>query len=196
MAVGDHYMLQDLQTYLGVGVINTWHYFHFSGGGAAADLVSLYSTTIMQDLISIQVNNVTHVALQAINLDDLTDYNLTPLVTGNIGAGGSDALPPFVAWGFRLIRASRGHHHGAKRVVGVEEGNQVDGVATSAFLPTLQDVADRMGAPISGGGVTYHPQIYRAPNTIKPGYNNAADYFDISGGLYTGIVTQNSRKFK
>jgi len=145
-------------------------------------------------MIDIQSAALEHLSIDVINLDNFSDYFNLGLNADNVGVATGDYLPPFCTWTFRLTRVERGHHHGRKAVSGVAEGQQENGQPNSGTVASVNQLANTLASPIFYGGNYFSPLIYRAPNSIKPGYDNAAAYYSVGGGFFVRISTQNSRK--
>lgn len=196
MALGDHYQFIDRQTYnTVVPVYNVYWFEQVLGTGTASDLISAWLFYYLPAIVGIQTAVVTHLEVAAINVDNVADYASYAVTTGNVGTLGSHGLPPFVCWTFRLNRTERGHHNGYKRICGVDEGWQEEGIEEN-LTSALQTVAGIMGAQLNpGNGNKWNPMIHRAANTIKPTYNNPEAFFNVGTCAYVGITSQNSRKY-
>jgi len=111
-------------------------------------------------------------------------------ITGGVSG---DGLPPFTCWDFTLMRGGVGERNGYKRIAGISENHQVNGVAVPAVVPSLTAFANAMGALLNVGLAGLAPVIRRTRRNhavLSP-----VEYWDISGCLYARIGTQNSRKF-
>jgi hypothetical protein len=194
MASGDHYQLLDRQVMNDKVIFNAFHYLQTAGSGGAEECALAYIDYVLPDMIVIQSTALEHLYIEVINLDNVTDYSTVDLTTGNVGTASGDYLPPFVTWTFKMTRVERGHHNGRKSVSGVTEGQQENGQPNSGTVASVNALANTMASPIFYGGSYWSPQIYRAPNSIKPDYTNAAAYYSIGGGFFVGISSQNSRK--
>ena len=196
MALGDRYRLDDLQTYLSQGCLNIYFYKWISGsGGGAADLIAAWEDAMLDPITDIQVASLTHVAIQSINVDDVTDYGLDVPVTNNVGNNSGQGMPPFVCWAFRYNRATRAVRNGQKRIPGVPESGVEDGVASSGSLDALAGVATAMaGTLVSDALCHYEPRIMRRVFDPGTGITTYTD-FPISGVIYTRVSSQNTRKF-
>lgn len=194
MASTNHYQLLDRQVMNDINIYNAYHYLQTAGSGGAEECARAFVDYMLPDLIAVQSSALTHLSIDVINLDNTADYSLFGLTEDNVGLNTGSYLSPFVCWAFKLTRTERGHHHGAKRIAGITESNQVDGVAESAALTALNTLASTMASPTFYGGNYFSPLIFRAPNSIKPGYDNAVDYFPVGSAFYVKISTQSSRK--
>jgi hypothetical protein len=194
MATGDHFETIDWQYIQGKDCFNVFHWLQTSGSGGAAELNSAFKDYILPPVIAVQSADVTHLSLLSTNYDDFADYNFVALTADNVGQEGGTSLPAFNGWTFRMVRSERGHHHGRKNFTGIASGDQEDGSAVSGLASGLVAVATALAGPIFYGGNYWSPQIMRAPNTIKPDYNNARAFYSVGSAAYVGISTQSSRK--
>lgn len=126
------------------------------------------------------------------------------------GAVVGEKLPPFAAFGFSQPSSIRGVRRGQKRLPGVAETQQADGVFTGGVFAQMQSVAEDLGLPIAvpvaaGLEATLFPVIvkrvketdpetgkvtYRLPETVL----EATWYPAESWVPYENVTTQNSRK--
>jgi hypothetical protein len=194
MASGDYLQLVDWQSIQGVDCFNVYHYYQSAGSVGAQYLNAAFLTEVLPSVISVQSSDVTHHSLLATNYDDFADYYFSALTSDNVGLEGTSSLPAFVGWTYRYIRAERGHHHGRKCIPGIATGDQVDGEAVSGLATALGNLGTVLGDDISFSGSTFSPRIMRAPNTIKPSYDNARNFYPVNGVVYVRISSQNSRK--
>lgn len=191
MAVGNRYQLIDFQTYVGNDILNVYYYRQVAGTHTAAvELVDLFVSSVLPFITAVQHEAVTHISIGAKNLDVPTDFNLTPLVTGNVGQVTGQGLPPFVAWAFRLVRTQTDIHNGAKRIVGVAEGWQANGVADSTVVSALNDLAEAMALTLDN----FEPRIMRKLLDSE-GHLIGYEDFPMGAGQYVRISSQNTRKF-
>lgn len=127
-------------------------------------------------------------------------YDPTPVA----GTQGTDALPPYVAFKFRFNRPNTLVRYGWKRLCGVPEGANVDGLVDGAWRITNQPnlVAGFMGesvgwygeAPSAPGYTTLSPVIVRATwngDEVRP--VELVEPLGVS--FITTLGTQNTRKF-
>lgn len=106
------------------------------------------------------------------------------------GTVSGDCLPPFSAWSFIYNRASRESRNGWKRLAGVPESMQSNGVATSGALADLADSAIILGRNVTSDTNAYRPVIWRGP---RPGLSVGVG-FVVASVSYHSLGTQNSRK--
>lgn len=171
--------------------------FWYENIGIAHDAVyaaELFSDTVLSDQVAIMSAAVKFVALQCVNLDDPLDYTYVSPMDPSAGNRSGDCLPPFVAWAFRLNRASRASRNGQKRIGGVAEPDQVNGVPVEGIVTLLNAFATTLATNLNGtGGEVYAPRICRRPAPGAP--LSASVFFPIQSATFTRISSQNSRKF-
>lgn len=194
MAVDDKYLLKDKQTFRAQQVINTYYFVQTAGAGTADALVAAFKADMLPELIAVQSTFLTHESIEVINLDDPTDFYEEALSASNVGTVSGEMAPVFVAWGYRLLRASRLSRNGYKRIAGVGEADLGDGDAASAALTRLNALATVMGGTITDTvtSSTWKPVIMSrsgvAPNIVYTPN-------DVSGAEYISVTSQNSRKY-
>ena len=129
--------------------------------------------------------------IDVINLDDPSDFGTTVVLawSGNIIG---DAMPPFVAWRFKLLREDRTFRPGRKAYGLVSEGSVQDGVAIAGILPTLNLVATGLESTLVTpvGASSLIPVMARE----IPGGGTSA-WTGVTGALYVEVSSQNTRKF-
>jgi len=151
-----------------------------------------FQDIVLPPVTDIQCVDVSHVGLFLENLsngvDILEDTSGFP-VPG--GVSEVSCMPPFVSYGFQLVRESRVTRPGYKRFAGVPEEWVTDGVY-SAGTEALEAVEEALGADFLAGIAHY-----AAPVIVKRPFEVPAvtyEYSDLSAGLFKGIGTQNTRK--
>jgi hypothetical protein len=109
------------------------------------------------------------------------------------GTNGGDCLPPYASWDFTLVRAGVGERNGYKRIAGVGEGNQTNGVANTGIVTALDTAAAAMLSLLVVGDDGLTPVIRRTRVNKFP--QNPPIYYTMSDVNYSKIGTQNSRKY-
>jgi len=198
MASGHRFELLDGQNYGAGGTdsINPYFYVQDTGTGhGAQNLLNEWIATVLPKILAVQSGVMIHGIVACRNLDVPTDYASTVLAANNVGVRGGECLPPFVAWYLRYGRTRTDMNHGGKRIAGISENDQANGVIVTVNLGTaMTDLAGILGwtlAPAAGG--TFRPVIMRrllGPTGALIGYQA----FDTNGVSYVRISTQNSRK--
>lgn len=188
-------MVKDNQTYLDQNCLNVFFYECVAGGTADSEaLASLIRDNIVNNLVDIQNEGVVHRNIYVENLDDYTDFFTLTLTTGNVGTISGQGLPPYAAWSFILERASRLVRNGHKRIVGVSEASQSNGLPISGILSLLADTGTALAASFADSDDNiYVPRI--AHRTVVPHVSTTYLLYPIASASFTAIGTQNSRKF-
>lgn len=209
MAINDLYRVTLIQTYDldGPECRNVFYYKQITPGGVSegADaLLAAFQTGLYPDIDAIQNVVINTREIRVENIVAGFDNAVATFGVGTeVGQRGGECLPPYAAWAFKLHRLSTAVRNGQKRFAGVSESDQVNGIATGTIIPLLNACASSLDK-ILGGPVpdtaTYQPRIFRAareedtiPAKIIPALLQAD--FDIADASFTGVSTQNSRKF-
>lgn len=194
MAVGDFYLLYDLQTIQGQDITNVYTFqqvltYSPVGINHADDLANQFIADWIPIIAALQSEQVNHTLVSCGAVGSFTDFSA--VVSDVAGAVSGGCLPSFAAWGFKLQRTTRETRHGSKRLAGVAEAWQQNGVADTPAATAIADVEVLYGEYIEIGGL---PSF--AP--IIMGFSEGSDAPDIAnivkGGLYRGITTQKSRQ--
>lgn len=164
-------------------------------------LAAVFKVQIPNSLLSIQSDQLTHIETEIINHTDLTNYGT--FTNGDTGSLTDPAiLPPFVAFGIKLLRSSRDMRNGAKRIAGMQENYQDDGFLEPGILATVASAVGGMDTTLVESIRNYFPVIVRnrptpSDPTIDPDDTSTWRYTFVSGVVVrTVVTTQNSRKFK
>jgi len=164
-------------------------------------LANAFRVSVANPLLAIQTDQLTHIETEIINHSDLSNYGT--FSNGNSGDLTDPAiLPPFVAFGIRLLRSSRDMRNGAKRIAGMQENYQDDGFLEAGVLATVASAVSGMGDNLVESIRNYVPIIVRNRPTaddplIDPDDTSTWRYSFVSGvQVRTIVTTQNSRKFK
>lgn len=192
MAVGDLYQLKAVQlnTPDTQEHMNVYHYLQTAGAASDADDLALnWAIDVMPGLLAIQSNRITYVRIEVENLNSPTDFYTAALSTSNVGTRTGEMLPQFVNWAFRLNRATTLVRHGQKRIMGVAEGDQSNGIEAAGIVAALNNAAAALGGVVADaiGGV-WTPRIARIAPPAAP------SSFPIQNAQYVRISTQNTRK--
>lgn len=139
------------QTYAGQETVNRWNYvssgtpasvslsfalINAMGGiyDAAGTPVGYPATRIMKLLAACQSSGVTFDLLYARDVYSTTDFYESPFVQPLVGAKSGEAMPPFVAFGYRTNRVRTDVRRGTKRFVGLLES---DNASLGTLLPAF-----------------------------------------------------------
>lgn len=165
MALADIYQLTLTQRYGTVGEeLNMVFFYNKNGSGeTAADLAEAFKQSggVLDAINLIQSSAVNNVRTRTINLGDLGDFDESA-ATG-VGGQGPDCLPEHSAFGMTLKLDTRAIHPGSKRIPGVSESVQTQGLITDATeITNLNVLAALLAADIEGADTA----IYR-PIVVK-----------------------------
>lgn len=195
MAIGDYYRLIDYQTIQGQQIVNLYDYqqtaiYTPTGFNEADDLITAFNNQTLAVIITLQSEQVAHTLLVCGAFGSFTDFSsqVPDSTPGEVSGG---CLPSFAAWGFKLQRTTRETRHGSKRIAGVAEAWQQNGVADSPAATALAQVELALGTPLTVDDTDiFTPVILHLdPETHLPTVSNV-----VKGGLYRGITTQKSRQ--
>lgn len=189
--------ITDRQTLLGQVVLNVYFYqlqdTGTFGDGYLDDIAAHFVEAVITPVTALQINVLEHTELFLENLTnglDILTYDTDFPIEGSVS--GEDVMPPFVSYGFQLIRESRATRNGYKRFAGVPE-NMVDSGVYVGSPTLISDVETGLAADIVSGLATLcHPVIVRHPidvPLISPVFSN------VGASLFRGIGSQNTRKF-
>lgn len=196
MAATNLYLLLDLQNYAG-GIgdnMNAYCYLQTAGAGDWNDLNLAWITTVLPAVLAIQSAAVQHMSLETTNLNDPADFGTAGYAGAQVGGRGGDGISAFVNWAFQYTRTTRAVRNGAKRIMGVAEPDQANGVAVGGIVALLNAAAVAFNTTLTDlSGNAWSPRILRRANLAHvPPVLQAS--FPISGVQYTRISTQNTRK--
>lgn len=180
MAVaGDLFILEDRQTLLGQEVLNVYTY-RWTGAldpsfdTASEQLATLFESQVLPAILAVQSSDVEHTSIKVINQFDPTDFAIVAVSeTGDIPSATSELLPPANAVAFQLSSSTRAVRSGAKRIAGIPEGVQIDGVITDIdYTLDLTTLAGQLGGIIFTTETipqpAYQPIIVKRVKTTTP----------------------------
>lgn len=195
MASGDRYQITDVQALLAQQCLNVYYYKAVSGSTLTAlTAATAFVTTLLPLILIVQSGQVTHAGINVINLDDPDDFLNMPLTTDNTGGRAGDVLPPYCCWAFRWNRSSRSVRNGQKRIPGIAESDNADGIAAAGIAADLGNLAAGMAGVLDDGlSDQFEPRIVH--KTIVGGVVTGYVDYGVSSVEYTRISTQNTRKF-
>lgn len=155
------------------------------------ELDTSFRANVLPPLLAVLANQYSAIRIEYFNVTDGVGYKDSPIIPAQVGGGGGAAEPGFVAWSFKYQRASIGKRSGGKRFGPISDGNVSDGQAVPAELTVLNALADALAAPLPLLLVdTWFPEILeRKPAGVYPWTSHP-----ISGVIYQGVSSQNSRK--
>jgi len=213
MAVGDVYEVVDVQTLQDQEIQNVYFYRQVNAfvplaGSMAQAIADEFVETLVPVIASVQAPDLIHTEVRVRNLFNGVDA--ATAVAGVIGGwvSGSDFLPSFAAWGLRMTTANASVRDGAKRIAGIPEIAQTDGVPIPEAIDGLNLVADALAEPITGGliiedDILFPVIVKRVRTGVSPDYEYRLP--ENTGELVFGtvletlvklfITSQISRKF-
>jgi len=195
MASGNRYQLTLNGTLLGEPCANVFYYKASGGAAIASDLTAAWDTAVRTDWTAVTSVEYTFVNLVAINMDNLADFAFDPYPGSITGGVSGECLPRANAWTFQYVRATRASRHGWKRVGGVPESQQNNGVATAGAVTLLNTLATTLFTNLTAVGTTFTPVIFRYYSVPFDPLNPVVlDDFPVASVDYRYIGTQNSRK--
>lgn len=173
------------QTFAGQQVINRFNYIQTGTPAAVSPSFGLVAALgaipdagvypplgLMAGIAFVQVSDVNFVSISAKNLYSVTDFYQTPFTVPLAGGAGAEGLPPTNATGFRTNRTRLDIRRGFKRLAGVPEAVQTNGVFTPAHLLVLDDVAGIMSDVLEyddeGNTLVYTPCILKRDKQAHP----------------------------
>lgn len=156
MAVGDVYEVTDVQEMQGQQCLNVYFYRQAAAfvpleGTIAQALADEWNEAVLPAIVNTQANEVLHVETRVRNLFNPLDAGAA--ISGVNGAfeSLSEAMTSFDAYGMTLMHDNPTIRPGGKRLAGVPESGQVNGVPTPTAIGFLETAADALAAPITGG---------------------------------------------
>lgn len=192
MATDDLYHVRFLETFLGKNVETTYFIEQTVGTGNAENLKTGFRAVVIPLILAVQVSEVASDQVIVVNLDDVTDFGVFGVAAAGAGSRVGDSLPPFATWSFVFGTTNRLLRSGSKRVPGVAEGDQVDGLADGTIVTALATLADAYFSGFVDGVNQYEFRLHTEGNVATSGAPLTVPLASVS---YSHIGTQNSRKF-
>lgn len=200
MASTNRYELKLRSIYGSYECFNVFHYKQTSGTGGALELASSFEMQVLDDLKGITLTTVSYPDIEVVNLDDPTDFCVYSTITHTAGTRSGDGLPAFVAWGFRLNRATREVRNGYKRFVGVSETDQAGGSSVAGIQSALDAVELALSTALThaGTGSSWDLVIMRVTRNPEDPELPLVGYvytdFPVADVTHYALTTQNTRK--
>lgn len=151
----------------GAGGEKLMNKFYFVGGLlpiGAEDLTNAFkaSGAYLSKINRLQGDYVRNVSIRTINLGNLSDFYETDLTGGGIGTG-IELLPAFNALNFTYKLDTRGIHNGSKRISGIGEQYQSNGLITDGdFLAYMEAARAAFSTALPfGGSANYVPCVIK-----------------------------------
>jgi hypothetical protein len=178
VAYNDVWQITDKQRLFGQRVDNTYFYRNNQigeGGLNSEDLANTWVSDVLPTILAIQPTELVHEQLVVQNLFNVADYFALALSEVGETGSGDATMPSFNAYGFSLVQDNGAIKNGSKRIAGVQEAAQEEGVITNAtYMGFLDDIADILIATLIEGilptwvptivkRILVTPGIYRLP---------------------------------
>jgi len=177
MATGDVYEVIDVQTQEGQQVLNVYFYYQALplvplSGTIAQALAEDWADQFIPLLVDFQVDTLVHEEVRCRNLFDADDVGIT--ITGDAGSNEtSEALPTFLAVGMKLNHDKPSVRPGGKRLPGLYEVIQDEGVIVAGAVEKLDDLAEALAEPLPAGILipvdTMYPCVVKRVREGDPG---------------------------
>lgn len=200
MALGDVYEIRLHGEYLSQVIFNVFHY-QSSGSADVTDPILTIAAAIGTYLVTaftpFQVDGFQWLDTYAKHLVEGGTEATHPFAGGQPGIISDQGLPAHDCFAFRLNRTLTTTRHGQKRLAGIAEGSQENGVAVSGVLTALGVACAAMAHAFDSGdgfstGAILKPVIY---STVLNGELRAVPVANPVGTVqYVRISTQNTRK--
>lgn len=180
--LNDVYELTAEQRYKGQRVYNVYFYeiganFVTTTPTVAEVLVTNWIAQILPLLKECQSSDIVYTSIRARNLfNDADGFDAAVTLSGNAAA--ADDLPTFNAMSFTLNTDTTAVRAGKKRLAGVTEAYQTEGILdTAAALAALAISAEQMEKPVTVGTVIQDPVFFPClVKRIREGSSGAYTY--------------------
>jgi len=176
---------------LGQEFINRYFYSCIDVTDAIDDVIDAFHDHVIPSQLAIMSNQAAVLRIVGQSIRGSVAFAQHVLTETGLVAG--DCLPPYAAWDYTLLRGGARERNGYKRIAGVPEAMQNNGVRTVGAAPDLDAFADVIGNTFSIGLVQFGPVIRRTK--INHATQNPPVYYTCSGAAYSKLGTQNTRKF-
>jgi hypothetical protein len=177
MATGDVYEVIDVQTQEGQQILNVYFYYQALplvplSGTIAQALAEDWADLFIPLLVDFQVDTLVHEEVRCRNLFDEDDVGIT--ITGDAGSNEtSEALPTFLAVGMKFNHDKPSVRPGGKRLPGLYEVIQDEGVIVAGAVGKLDDLAEALAEPLPAGILipvdTMYPCVVKRVREGDPG---------------------------
>lgn len=160
------YMLLDIQSYGGKRMLNRYFFgADIETESNAQDLVDEFIATQLPFIVAAQVDTLTHTEIRAVNVSNILDYASVALVEP--GVNNLDGLPPAAPVGFIAAQPGYGLRPAKKRISGVPEAWQIDGLVDTT-VASLTLLATQLGTALEGDDGIYYPVTVTLPTPFIP----------------------------
>lgn len=203
MGYNDIFQIIDRSTLSGQQVLNVYFYWdNFVGSTRdSSDLLDAFEGQMLPAVTAFQTPALLHTQLECNNLFVPADREVRTIsVPGEIGGG--DDLPNFNALGVALTQDNGAVKNGAKRIGGIADSAQANGVwSGSGYLTLFNALADQLAAPLLDGIIEAWLPVIVKRLLVSPGvYELPTSIGDAVFGVVTEaawnplVTSQTSRK--
>lgn len=167
------YSLAVKQNMFGQNIENIFFYEAIGDAGSAGDLRAAWNTALSVSMRNLQSAQLNWTEIDTTNLGDLADFEKFPFAVGGL-AGDGDTLPAFNAVGYTLNPLTRAVRPGSKRIAGILEAVQLNGVLTEpTYVGHVEDFRLLLDDVVVGALTSYQPVIVKrvkvpVPDTEPP----------------------------
>jgi len=175
MALDRLFLVKHQQTFGLEPILNLYTY-EADTGMTAVDVLNAFTADMLPAIRGMQASQIVTRGIVAYSLGNLSDYAESSLSLAGLLTG-ETILPVFNAINFTLRPVSRAVRPGSKRIAGISEAAQADGVVTdSAWLAAIEAARLAMADPISDDDTSFaYPVIVKRVKYLPEG-NVAPDY--------------------
>jgi hypothetical protein len=176
MVLADIYEVTPVQVWSGTGE-QTMSRYYYRKGGTGISAAALAAQFILEgnpgyQMLQLQTDNMQGKSIRVINLGDFGDFIELAWTADGIDVE-ANTLPVVVAVGYSLRLDTREIRPGSKRISGIPDGQDTDGVLTNApYLVFVEDMRQALLATIEDGGWSADPvvikRVLRAPDETHP----------------------------
>jgi len=206
MATVDVIEIKDIQTLAGQELMNVYFYEVLQPGLTLEDYSDAFLADVMPAIRDAQTNDLVHTQLDVRSIySPSATYTVFHTLPGTRFGTDHETLPRHDAFSFTLSGEDNSTRPGGKRLAGVAEDDQADGVISGTLATILGAIADAFVASLTAGGLAdaMRPTIvkrvievvegvtrYKLPETLVATVLNTI----IDAGIGILVSTQNSRK--
>lgn len=170
MSLNTIYQLRHVQQF-GTGgkmLENVYFFNHTAGLGVAIDLAQDFQNIMLPLVHALQSNVVVDKSIDVINLGNLGDFYSTPVIDS--GDHDAQSLPPYAAVGFTQKLDTRAVRKGSKRISGVPEFAQSNGVITDGgYITAMNNLRAQLQIAMTSVSDTWLPVVLKRVKTAVEG---------------------------
>ena len=154
MLGGDVAQVTHIMSAYGENLLNVYYFEAVDGTADIGELLSWFSTNVVPDVKAAQSGNVTHTALEGVNIFDKGETD-TLALSGQGGLQVGETMPTFTAGSLRLLHSTAGIRSGWKRVGPATEDQQAGGIWIAGYVTLLQNVGVHLVNPLTPALATW-----------------------------------------